>query len=301
MQYLHGILKNKPFSHHLLAIFMLMIAGIFMAGLTGRMLVYMFYGIDIAIEESLDDIEDLQIQNAYRILLPVNHAGMLILPVVLWAWLCGDKQKETLSLQKNTFLKPILLGALVFVLSIPMANLLLDVNLRLALPEQFSFMVQMNEENNKLSTVLVYNTSITVFMLNVFVFAFIPAISEELMFRSFLQKKLTELFKNKHAAVFAASAAFSFFHMEVFYFLPRLFLGLLLGYLFLFSGNIKYSMCAHFINNFISLTLAWMVSQGNVDVAIESFGVHGFTEIAISITGCLIGAACLRRFKKYFD
>lgn len=301
MQQFYGILKNKPFSHHLLALLFLMIAGTFMAGLTGRMLVYLLYGIDIAIEGSMDDINDLQVQSAYRLLLPVNHAGMLILPVLIWAWLCGGNRKETLCLHKSVFFKPALLGILIFVLSMPMANLFLELNMRLPLPAQFGFLAEINIENNKLSEALVYDTSFIVFIQNVFVFALVPAVSEELMFRAFLQYKFTTIFKNSHTAVITAAAAFSFFHMEVFYFLPRFFLGILLGYLFLFSGNIKYSMWAHFINNLLSLFLAWMVTKKYISPAVESFGTHNYIEIAISITGCLLGAACLWKFKKYFD
>jgi membrane protease YdiL (CAAX protease family) len=298
MRHLQGILKDKPFSQHLIVLFILMIAGSVMAVLTGRMLMYLFYGIDIAASQALENIDDVQTQYTYRWLLLINHLGMLVLPVVIWSWLCGDKQQQTLCLHKSVFIKPLIWCSLVFIFSLPMANLLLDINLRLPLPDEFLFMEQINTENTKLSAALIYNDSFSVFVINVFVFALMPAISEELMFRTFLQNKLTEIFKNKHTAVFVAAVVFSFFHLEIYYFLPRLFLGLLLGYLFLYSGNIKYSIWAHFINNFLSLSLAFLAASGQIDSTIEYFGANNSAEVIISITGCLLGAACILKFKK---
>ena len=49
--------------------------------------------------------------------------------------------------------------------------------------------------------------------------------------------------------------------MQFYGFFPRLFMGVLFGYMFYWSGNIIYPMLAHTFNNFFSLTLFYGAKQ----------------------------------------
>ena len=57
---------------------------------------------------------------------------------------------------------------------------------------------------------------------------------------------------------------FSAFHFQFQTFLPRLFMGILLGYLLIWSGSIIISMIAHFLHNFLTLVIAKYNESSNI-------------------------------------
>jgi uncharacterized protein len=84
---------------------------------------------------------------------------------------------------------------------------------------------------------------------NLFTIAFLAAFVEELFFRGMLQQTLTEAKLNHHIAIWITAAVFSAIHIQFYGFLPRMFLGAILGYLFFYTGSIWVSIAAHFVNN----------------------------------------------------
>lgn len=95
----------------------------------------------------------------------------------------------------------------------------------------------------------------------VVVIALVPAISEELVFRGVIQKNLVRWF-SPHVGVWLGAAIFSAIHFQFFGFVPRFVLGLVLGYLYLWSGNILVSMAAHFTQNAFQLLMLYLAQHG---------------------------------------
>ena len=103
------------------------------------------------------------------------------------------------------------------------------------------------------------------------VIALIPAVGEELTFRGVLQQSLTRKM-NPHVAIFLSAAIFSFIHFQFYGFLPRLFLGLLLGYMFYITGSLWTSILMHFLNNGTAVVLYYLNAKGTLDIDVEHFG-----------------------------
>ena len=99
------------------------------------------------------------------------------------------------------------------------------------------------------------------FWVGVLVIAVVPAISEELVFRGVIQKNLVRWF-SPHLGVWLGAAIFSAIHLQFFGFVPRFVLGLVLGYLYLWSGNIWVSIAAHFMQNAFQLLLLFLAQRG---------------------------------------
>ena len=97
--------------------------------------------------------------------------------------------------------------------------------------------------------------------LGVLVIALVPAVAEELVFRGVIQKNLVRWF-SPHVGVWLGAAIFSAIHFQFFGFVPRFVLGLVLGYLYLWSGNILVSMAAHFTQNAFQLLLLYLAQHG---------------------------------------
>jgi len=107
----------------------------------------------------------------------------------------------------------------------------------------------------------------------------LPALGEEWLFRGVLQRKLIQIFSNKHIAIAVTAIIFSAIHMQFLTFLPRFFLGIMLGYLFVYSGNLWTAVIAHFANNFMAIMAYMFVNKDDlsaIDVPTENpfgFGV----------------------------
>ena len=100
-------------------------------------------------------------------------------------------------------------------------------------------------------------------LVGLLVIAVVPAVAEELVFRGVLQRNLVRLL-GRHGGVCLAAALFSAVHLEFFGFVPRLLLGLVLGYLYEWSGNILVSMAAHFTQNAFQLLLLYLAQRGGL-------------------------------------
>ena len=99
------------------------------------------------------------------------------------------------------------------------------------------------------------------FWVGLLVIAIVPAVGEELVFRGVIQKNLVRWF-SPHVGVWLGAALFSAIHFQFFGFVPRFVLGLVLGYLYLWSGNILVSMAAHFTQNAFQLLLLYLTQRG---------------------------------------
>lgn len=95
-------------------------------------------------------------------------------------------------------------------------------------------------------------------LLQLLAVAILPAICEEVFFRGALQQTLQRWFGNRHVAVVVTALLFALAHGDVYGLVPRLGLGLLLGYLFALSGSIVVNVCAHCFNNAVVVMLYWL-------------------------------------------
>ena len=84
----------------------------------------------------------------------------------------------------------------------------------------------------------------------------IAALSEEFFFRGILQQMFIKNRVNAHVAIIITAILFSAFHLQFFGFLPRLFLGIILGYLYYITQNLWVSITAHFFNNAFAIVAA---------------------------------------------
>ena len=91
--------------------------------------------------------------------------------------------------------------------------------------------------------------------------AVVPAVAEELVFRGVFQPNLQRWFGSRHLGIWLTAATFSAVHVQFFGFVPRFLLGLVLGYLYEWSGNILVPMAAHFTQNAFQLILLYL-AQG---------------------------------------
>lgn len=146
---------------------------------------------------------------------------------------------------------------------------------------------KMEGRASELTTLFLTMNSPFDLLFNLFLIALIPAIGEELFFRGVVQQYLQKILKNHHVGVCITACVFSAIHMQFFGFLPRFFLGIILGYLFFYSGNLWMSVLGHFINNALGVLLAYsaFTNKLTLDITnIENTGIslyQAFFSVAV--------------------
>lgn len=195
-------------------------------------------------------------------------------PLILYAFTRHHPMRE-IGFRKPNTAWMLLIGVTLMFVSLPLTNLLTSWNEKMNFGEAFetleAVLKQLEETAGDLTEQMLQVDSIGGLLFNLLVIALIPAIGEELTFRGVLQQALTRRM-NVHVAVFLSAFIFSFIHFQFYGFLPRMFLGLLLGYLFYYSGSLWTSILMHFVNNGAAVVVAYLDYKGLIDVDLDHFG-----------------------------
>lgn len=220
----------------------------------------------------------------------------IVPPIVQYFITRKENPMKALGLQqvKRPWGFYILIGVALMFVSLPVTNQLTEWNegLKLggALQKLNELITRMEENAAALTEKMLQVTTIGGLLFNLFVIALIPAIGEELTFRGLLQQSLTRGMKNPHVAIILSAAIFSFIHFQFMGFLPRMFLGILLGYMFYVSGSLWTSITMHFVNNGTAVVLYYLDYNGIISIDVEHFGAMGGWMVVLSalVTGGLI-------------
>ncbi len=229
-----------------------------------------------------------------------NSIGLFVLPPFLYLMYQKEKPLEFLNLKKKVDFRTIVFLILIFFLSIPLMEYLISFNNKLVLPESLhSIEVWMQTAESRaaeLTTAFLQMNGISDLIINLFIIAVIPAIGEELLFRGVLQKQLGKWTKNGHLAVWIAAFLFSAIHLQFYGFLPRLILGALFGYFYLWSNNLWVPIIAHFINNATAVFISYYLGTGQTDIPLEAMQREG-SEIYLIISIVILGLT-IKRFRE---
>ncbi len=156
---------------------------------------------------------------------------------------------------------------LVVLISQVVVNYLAFVNNALHFPPRLEQMFRtMESQNLALTRRLLLDASFSALAVNIFIIALIPALGEELFFRGVIQRHLQEGLRNYHVAVITTAFIFAFVHFSFFTFLPRFFLGIILGYIYVWQKNIWASALAHFTNNFLGVVMYFVAVRRGMDL-----------------------------------
>ena len=178
----------------------------------------------------------------------------IALPAYLTVALTTDSSTRYLKLGWDEKMGwKVIFAVLLFVFSYPFVSFLTQWNSGMQLPEWMSsieeLMRSMEDAAMETTKLLLSGRTPAMLILNLIVVAGLAAFSEELFFRGALQQFLCERFRNGHVAVWLSALLFSLVHFQFYGFLPRMMLGVLLGYLFLYTRNLWVAVIFHFVNN----------------------------------------------------
>jgi membrane protease YdiL (CAAX protease family) len=217
----------------------------------------------------------------------ISQIGFFIVPVLLFSFLIEGKPAGYLRLNVRPDWIGLLIGIGLIVLSTPLINILVEWNKMMRLPESLAglenWMKSTEAGSEELTKAFLDTASFNGFLVNLLMIAILPAVGEEFLFRGTLTRIFFEWSGNKHVAVIVSALVFSALHMQFYGFLPRFVLGLLLGYLFVMSGNLWLSIAAHFINNGFVVIAAYLFHTGVVATDLNEYeGTDSWWMVALS-------------------
>ena len=252
------LIKNATFGTKLLTFALLLIFGLAFSIVLGTI-------ITIINGSDLQDLKNLQITQI------ISGVVGFLMPAVVYAMLVQEKPWNYLGFKKIPTWS--LLGIVAMFTIIPFLSLVTDWNDSISFPESMSAIEeQMRSLQARSEEVIKLFIGQGSLFSSLMIVALLAAVSEELLFRSVIQKGIIKLFKNAHVAIIVTALVFSAFHGDFFGFFPRLILGIMLGYMFWMSDSIFPSMLMHFVNNATIVILYYLNTRGFIDIDVEHFG-----------------------------
>lgn len=268
--------RQTPFVQ-LLILILLVLFSMLITFFAGMLIAIPMFGADIfdmlTQASGLENPDDIALMKYFQI---VSQIGMFIIPAVLFAILITSQPAAYLWLKTLPGLLTVVCAIILIFTILPGINWLIGINETLSLPDWMQGIENWMRESEgnaaRLTEAFLKTETVGGLFLNLFMIALLASIGEELLFRGVLLRLFTDIFKNVHAAVWLSAILFSMFHLQFFGFLPRLALGIIFGYLVVWSGSLWLPIIAHFINNGAAVLVYYFYNLGATDIPVESFG-----------------------------
>jgi membrane protease YdiL (CAAX protease family) len=176
---------------------------------------------------------------------------------------------------------------------------LIDFNSHLVLPESLSeleaWMKESETQMMELTKFLTDFENIQELLAGILVIGVLAGIGEEVFFRGLIQPKIRLYTGSIHWGIWLTAIIFSAIHMQFYGFLPRMFLGAIFGYLYVYSGSLVYPILAHILNNSITVLLIYLSKQGKIDFDIESTDQVSYPLAFLGLLVLLVGIYYFKR------
>ena len=229
--------------------------------------------------------------------------ALFLVPSSLVAYLVSKSPIKWLKLDTRPELKSALWAIGIMLVALPAINLLAHLNQQMVLPTWLSgveeWMKSKEAEAEWLTKQFMSATTIGGLLVNLFLMAVLPALSEEITFRGVLQRLLSPKNSslNSHLSIWLTAIIFSAIHMQFYGFIPRMLLGALFGYMFVWTGSLWVPMLMHFVNNGMAVLLYYIANRAAWDMdKVDAVGTGNTLWLGVvSLVLTIVGIYMFRR------
>ena len=269
----------KPFPQLMFAAFVIIVSFLLFM-LLSLVAAIPLFGLDslmnIPSVSNLDDPESIRMLKYFQV---VQSFGLFIVPPIILGWLFKGNIVKYLNLHKNVNGASVLLVTLLIIFALPLINFIGEWNNQMQFPEWLAGVERWmrNAEDNAMELTEAFLKVDTTggLLFNLFMIAFLPAIGEELLFRGVIQRIFTKMTKNYHWGIWISAFLFSALHIQFYGFVPRMLLGVLFGYLLIWSGSMWLPIIAHFVNNGFAVVAMYLADKEIISPRVEDIGATG--------------------------
>jgi membrane protease YdiL (CAAX protease family) len=284
--------EMPPYAKLMLSVGFILLSLIICSVLSLALSVVIYHVKMDALLDPLNNIKEPGVFDSLNLMQTISGIGTFIIPAFFLAFLMSENTFDFLKLNRMAAVNSFLLVALMILTMLPFINWLAEMNGRMALPSFLHgverWMRKSEDDNAELTKYFLDMHSTQAVVFNVIMIGLIPAIGEELLFRGIIQRLFIEWTKNKHVAIFITAALFSAIHIQFYGFIPRMLLGVLFGYLVVWSGSLWLAICGHFINNASAVIFTYLFRNDLSKIDPDTIGTEGTQWIATVVSGVLI-------------
>ena len=246
---LKGIFKDKSSTSKIGILFLMILVSVILHTLLAQAVIVLFTNVTLMAVSMMQFNSQSEI-DAVKFIQMFSSIGLFIVPTLFYSYLCDFDLKLKLNFTRQT----LLLAIAIMILINPFIAFIYEWNMSFNIPD---WMLVFDDNAEKITKYFLKMNTLGDLFFNLLVIAIIPAIGEELLFRGYLQQKMTQWLGRPHVAIIVTAFLFSAIHMQFQGILPRFALGLVLGYLFYWSGSLWLPIIAHFLNNAMAVTFAY--------------------------------------------
>jgi len=287
--------EMKPLSQFMFSLFVIIASFLFFLVVSMAIAIPVF-GLDSMLTLPTADMENPASINLLKYFQVVQSIGVFVVPPFILGWLFSGQIAEYLYINKTvSLISLILLLVLSFSVS-PLINFMGEINSQMQLPDWLSgleaWMRNTEDKAAELTETFLKVDTIWGLLFNIFMVALLPALGEELLFRGVIQRIFTNWTRSAHWGIWISAILFSALHMQFYGFIPRMFLGVLFGYLLVWSGSIWLPIFAHFLNNSIAVVAMYLIDKQMITHDIEDLGStsdsYYMAAISLILTGVIL-------------
>ena len=196
--------------------------------------------------------------DAVKVMQVVSTIIIFFIPAFITARIASKQPFERLGFRKGLHINRAVTAILIMLCALPFVGFLAELNkaipITASMKKMFDAMESQYAEQVKLMATFKTPTD---YVIALFIIALMPAIVEEVFFRGAMQSIFMRWFKIPWLVIFITGFIFSAIHFSWYGFIPRVALGMVLGYIFYYTGNLWYSIIAHFFNNALMVTILY--------------------------------------------
>lgn len=202
--------------------------------------------------------------NAMKVVQVLSTLIGFLLPAIATAFMLNRKPLRLMGFSPQVRPNQVGLVVMIIFTALFVSFAISYFNKEIPLPAEWKLKADKWEADyNQQVTAIISLKSMSDYILALIIMAFLPALCEEALFRGGFQNFLTRSGMKPWAAILIVSIIFSAVHFSFYGFLPRVFLGAVLGLIYYYSGKLWLSILAHFINNALAITIIYsMMKEG---------------------------------------
>ncbi len=236
------------------------VAGLIFAALLGNQVSISMTGKNL--EELSSGKFDPADAAAYKIIQALSQVFGYLIPTLIAAFVLHRRPVQLLGYHRGFKWSLAGMTVLIMIMALIASGGLSYVNHQIPVPPDWKLRFDKleTEYSSQVEAIINLDTPVD-YMLALFFMALLPAICEETLFRGGLQNFLTRSTQNPVLSILIVSVIFSAVHFSFYGFLSRFFLGVVLGFLYYYSGRMWPNILAHFVNNALALTALYLYKR----------------------------------------
>ena len=221
----------------------------------------------------------------------ISSTFLFILPPIVLYLFTRQKPFQQIGFTKPNNITIMFVGIIVMFAALPIISQLTEWNENMKLPASLAKLEEIikaaEEQAQQMTEQMLAVTTFGGLVANLIVIALIAAVGEEMTFRGVIQQFLTKICKNAHIAIILSAAIFSAIHFQFYGFLPRMVLGIFLGYFFYMTKSLWTSILMHFANNALAIIAYYLYHKGIIETDIDNIGATRWYITIMSVIMCV--------------